>query len=382
MVQQRTVQQRARALAKAEGIKYTQALRRIEHEQRARHVTNDDDLPGMWSHVDFTGGDTDGRSYVQRIVDGARAKLSDAASVAVFDALDTALRPTRATSSAGSLYGDYLARLTTLVGPCASRTEVYEAFTAEMANTAFDGPMPPQIVDSMTEAVLAALAQHPPVCERCGHDEANARRCPLSDKPAHAPRRTRSLEPTGPTSDRFRGRGRDVPTGRGVRMRHVGGNSVEFVATDDGTATDPSYYLSPGSGWRIEQVWHVVPDDDATAAPSYGLSPDSGWGIEQVWHAASPMPEQLGGREYAGVRLIELDDAWTVAVGHIEPAEFARAHNEMTGAVDTSATGHVSAESVEHRWAVVSTPAPVWTIEFGPEVTERTPGAFPITAVG
>lgn len=31
---------------------------------------NDDDLPGMWSHSDFEGGDPDERSYAQRCRDG------------------------------------------------------------------------------------------------------------------------------------------------------------------------------------------------------------------------------------------------------------------------------------------------------------------------
>lgn len=30
------------------------------------YVASDDDLPGMWSHADFEGGDPDTRSYAER----------------------------------------------------------------------------------------------------------------------------------------------------------------------------------------------------------------------------------------------------------------------------------------------------------------------------
>lgn len=36
-------------------------------KERGESVGNDDELPGMWSHADFTGGDPDERSHAERL---------------------------------------------------------------------------------------------------------------------------------------------------------------------------------------------------------------------------------------------------------------------------------------------------------------------------
>lgn len=42
------------------------ALRRVVRADAPVEQLSDDDLPGMWSHSDFMGGDPDERSYAQR----------------------------------------------------------------------------------------------------------------------------------------------------------------------------------------------------------------------------------------------------------------------------------------------------------------------------
>ncbi len=42
------------------------AVKRLEHNESDQPSRDDADLPGMWSHTDFLGGDPDERSYAER----------------------------------------------------------------------------------------------------------------------------------------------------------------------------------------------------------------------------------------------------------------------------------------------------------------------------
>ena len=92
------------------------------------------------------------------------------------------------------------------------------------------------------------------------------------------------------------------------------------------------------------------------------------------------------GYAFRGIWLCEDDDGnYVYAYGHADKATYASAVNDLDAEMIGNATDDpYTADDVHHLWAVTLKPADDpdgWLITWPDDVTDQTPGSFPMTVV-